>query len=94
MGLIFKNGIPYLGGKPSTVIKSDTKPENDGNVGDIVYNNNPTPGGYIGWVYTPAGWFGFGMIESVDQIPENAMVMADGSVFRLSDGSVFLYADS
>lgn len=36
--------------------------------GDIVWNNNPTPGGYMGWVCTASGtpgtWKGFGVIQS------------------------------
>ena len=38
------------------------------NVGDIVYNTAPSPGGYIGWVCTAAGnpgtWKRFGVIAS------------------------------
>lgn len=36
--------------------------------GDIVYNTNPTAGGYLGWICTAAGtpgtWKGFGLIET------------------------------
>lgn len=36
--------------------------------GDIVYNENPVPGDYVGWVCTQSGspgtWKGFGIIES------------------------------
>jgi hypothetical protein len=35
--------------------------------GDIAYNTNPTPGGYVGWICTVSGtpgtWKGFGLIE-------------------------------
>ena len=38
------------------------------NKGDIVWNNNPTPGNYIGWVCvtpgTPGNWVAFGLIAS------------------------------
>lgn len=38
------------------------------NVGDIVYNSNPTAGSYVGWVCVTAGspgtWKGFGLIQS------------------------------
>ncbi|MCM3387355.1 hypothetical protein M3649_04300 [Ureibacillus chungkukjangi] len=38
------------------------------NVGEIVYNSNPTPGSYLGWVCTSAGtpgtWKGFGAIQA------------------------------
>lgn len=37
-------------------------------VGDKVWNQSPTPGGYIGWVCTtegtPGTWRGFGLIQS------------------------------
>lgn len=37
-------------------------------VGEIVYNASPAPGGYVGWICTTAGksgtWKGFGLIES------------------------------
>lgn len=32
--------------------------------GDWVKNSAPTAGGYFGWVYTPSGWKGFGVIEA------------------------------
>ena len=77
-------------------VHSSSKPITNGTVGDIVYNQTPTQDSYIGWVYTPSGWLGFGKIEASENenIPENAMVLSDGSAFTLSDGTVFLYADS
>jgi hypothetical protein len=37
------------------------------NLGDMLYNTNPTPGGYVGWICTVSGtpgtWKGFGLIE-------------------------------
>ncbi|MDY8135453.1 glycosyl hydrolase family 28-related protein [Aquimarina sp. 2201CG5-10] len=32
--------------------------------GDIIYNDNPLPGSYIGWVYINGKWNGFGLIEN------------------------------
>jgi hypothetical protein len=36
--------------------------------GDVIYNTNPTPGGYMGWTCTTTGspgtWKGFGLIEA------------------------------
>jgi hypothetical protein len=36
--------------------------------GDLIYNTNPTPGGYVGWICiasgTPGNWKGFGLIET------------------------------
>ena len=38
------------------------------NKGDIVYNTNPTPNSYVGWICTTAGtpgtWKGFGLIQA------------------------------
>jgi len=34
------------------------------NQGDIIYNNSPLPGNYIGWVYINGAWNGFGLIEN------------------------------
>lgn len=66
---------------------SDSKPVDNGNVGDIVFNTLPQPGDYVGWVFTHVGWFGFGLIEDVDSVN---FVLSDGSLFLLSDGSPFL----
>jgi len=74
---------------------SATIPTDAGAVGDIVFNSAPEPGGWIGWVYTPTGWYGFGAIGITDaDVPETAFLTADGLPFTLSDGSIFLYADS
>lgn len=37
-------------------------PSSTGQLGDIVYHARPTPGGYVGWIYTTSGWKGFGTI--------------------------------
>ena len=63
---------------------SGVKPTNIGAIGDIVFNSLPQPGGYIGWVYTPLGWFEFGQIKSDDN---EAFILSDGSQFILSDGN-------
>jgi hypothetical protein len=48
---------------------SGNKPPTSGDYkkGDIIYNTNPTQGGYIGWTCiqdgTPGTWKGFGLIE-------------------------------
>jgi len=83
------------GTEGQTFPTADTMPTDPGNVGDIVFNSAPEPGGWIGWVYTPTGWYGFGAISATDaDVPENAFLTADGQAFTLSDGSIFLYADS
>lgn len=69
---------------------ADERPTESGSVGDIVYNSAPQPNGWIGWVYTPMGWFGFGQIESSDDIPDNAFTLSNGDAFYLSDGTLFL----
>lgn len=46
------------------VSSSNTVPTGASSVGDLVYNSNPTAGGYIGWVYTSNGWKGYGLISS------------------------------
>jgi hypothetical protein len=37
------------------------------NIGNVIYNENPTSGGYIGWICTASGtpgtWKPFGKIE-------------------------------
>ena len=43
--------------------KVDDLPSTAGNIGDLVFYNTPTSGGYIGAVYTAAGWKNFGSIE-------------------------------
>ena len=73
-------------------ITSSTKPTNVGEIGDIVFNSAPEPSGYVGWVYTALGWFGFGLIE--DDVSDNAFITSDGQQFILADGTPFLYADS
>ena len=70
---------------------SETKPTAAGEVGEIVFNSLPEPGGYIGWVYTPFGWYAFGEIEKDNT---GAFILADGSTFTLDDGSAFIVAES
>ena len=70
---------------------SEIKPTTGGVVGEIVFNSLPEPGGYIGWVYTPFGWYAFGEIEKDDS---GAFILADGSTFTLADGSALIVAES
>ena len=72
------------------VVKSETKPTVVGTLGDIVYNSNPISGDYIGWTYTPSGWFGFGKIE----IASNGIELSDESALVLSNGELFLTSDN
>lgn len=78
-----------------SIMTSTTIPTEPGDIGELVFNSAPTPGGYIGWVYTALGWFEFGLIASTSTsvaISENAFTTADGEPFTLSDDSVLLYA--
>ena len=47
-----------------TITYSDTAPIVSGVEGDIIYNANPESGGYLGWVFTDAGWKRFGLIST------------------------------
>ena len=39
-------------------------PSLSGNPGDLVYNANPTKGGYVGWIYTTDNdWYRFGSVS-------------------------------
>lgn len=72
------------------IIKSDIKPTSEGKLSDIVYNSNPISGDYVGWVYTPSGWFGFGKIE----IASDGIELSDGTALILSSGELFLTSDN
>lgn len=71
---------------------SDTKPTTIGKLGDIVFNNNPKPNGYVGWIYSTLGWLTFGNIEG---ITSKEFTLSDGSYFMINDGqggsTPFLY---
>ena len=70
--------------------KSSTIPTKEGTIGEIVFNSNPTQGGYVGWVYTALGWLGFGKIEEKKSDTDYiAFETADGSVLYTADGEVF-----
>lgn len=68
---------------------SDIKPSEPDEVGKIILNSQPEPGGFIGWVYTALGWFGFGEIEAT-KVP---FILSDGSAFTLVDGEAFYLSD-
>ena len=76
-------------GTLSAFKSSDTKPTSTSSVGDIVLNSLPNPNEYIGWVYTPLGWFGFGKIESLEN--EGAFITADNYKIQTIDGDIFCY---
>ncbi|WP_321423214.1 hypothetical protein [uncultured Methanobacterium sp.] len=66
---IFGTGTFFNGATPGTIIAKTTPPTlGTWNKGDICYNNNPSPGSYVGWICVTAGspgtWKGFGIIET------------------------------
>lgn len=77
-------------GTLSAFKSSETKPTSTSSVGDIVLNTLPKPDEYVGWVYTPLGWFGFGKIESLEN-EENAFITADDYKIQTVDGDIFCY---
>jgi hypothetical protein len=50
------------------LVGSEVPKDGQYNKGDVVWNDNPTPGNYIGWVCvtpgTPGVWVSFGLIAS------------------------------
>ena len=74
--------------------KSSTIPTKEGSIGEIVFNSNPTQGGYVGWVYTALGWLGFGKIEEKQSDTDYiAFETADGNVLYTADGEVFTLSE-
>ena len=82
--VVFSNNINVLGEEgvqainlnlsgnleqPRKITISQTRPVNDGKVGDIVLNALPSSGGFTGWVYTVASeWRTFGLIGASGDI--------------------------
>jgi hypothetical protein len=70
-GLIYKNQINFINNNLDTkqyLPSFDTNNLSGGwNIGNVIYNENPTSGGYIGWICTASGtpgtWKPFGKIE-------------------------------
>lgn len=87
--------IPNASGGGQNFKYSNTKPSSIGKLGDIVFNNNPQPNGFVGWIYTQSGWLTFGTIESVESVE---FTLSDGTKFMISDGKggsvPFLYLDT
>lgn len=56
--------IPKIRIGKVSMTSAETAPRTAGNIGEIVYNENPAPGQYIGWVCLGGTrWAGFGRIE-------------------------------
>ena len=70
---------------------SDQRPTEAGTNAEIVFNSSPQQGGFVGWVYTPLGWLGFGRIEGNSEEPDEPIIPQN--TFTLSDGSQFLVRD-
>lgn len=77
------------GGGGTSFETSDTIPMEDAVLGKIVFNSSPVADGYIGWVYTPVGWLGFGKIQA-----SNRFTLSDGTNFVLSDGTLFVLSEN
>lgn len=65
----FENGFFIgFGTNRFNVYTGNAKPQGASAVGTRVLNSNPQPGdpdlGYEGWIYTPSGWKGFGLIQT------------------------------
>lgn len=83
-------------GGTQTFKYSDKKPAMNATNGEIVFNSSPEPNGFVGWVYTPSGWLGFGQIEGASsQAVPNAFILNDGTEFLVRNengsGIPFLY---
>lgn len=63
----------------------ENKPDFYGTIGDIIFNKNPQPGHYVGWVYTNFGWLGFGLIETISSETVKPFTLSDGSQFLVKD---------
>lgn len=48
---------------PNTFFERASAPPAWGELGDMVWNETPRPGGALGWVYTTSGWRAFGAIS-------------------------------
>ena len=70
---------------------ADERPVEPGTVGELVFNNIPQQGAFVGWVYTQLGWFGFGKIEGGSEEEPSEPIAPN--TFTLSDGSQFLVKD-
>jgi hypothetical protein len=63
VGSMFIKGEQVVSRKYTVGIATPTE---SGNPGDVVYNSNPTSGGYLGWVYVADNrWEPFGQIANV-----------------------------
>ena len=89
------NGVINLpdystGGGTTDFKYADERPTEAGTIGELVFNNLPAPGAFVGWVYTQFGWLGFGKIEGGSEEPDEPIAP---NTFTLSDGSQFLVLD-
>lgn len=90
----YSTGSGEGGGNGNAEFKySDERPIEPGTVGELVFNSSPTQGGFVGWVYTQLGWFGFGKIEGGSDEPTKPDEPIAPNTFTLSDGSQFLVRD-
>jgi len=71
-----------------TITFAGSKPTTSGIEGDIVFSSVPTSGGYLGWVFTSAGWKRFGLISTEGdetQLSLNTVGIGSTSASRIGD---------
>lgn len=81
----FNNGS-FCGLKVSI---SDAKPDDDGILGELVFNKNKGKNECIGWIYTPFGWYAFGVSPDITEDVKINYVLNDGKNLYTSDGMIF-----
>lgn len=88
-GIINLPDYPVGGGTPNFKY-ADERPSKPGTIGEMVFNNLPQQGAFVGWVYTQLGWLGFSKIEGGSDEPSETI---EPNAFTLSDGNRFLVRD-
>ena len=77
-------------------------PSLSGNPGDVVYNANPTKGGYVGWIYsTENDWYRFGSVSIAKNLNIAifdkvgiATTTPGNNVFKVGNGSTEFSVDT
>lgn len=59
----FPNGLT-MGSRHHQSVGSAPPDTGAWEIGNIMWNESPVTGGFVGWVLTPEGWKGFGLIQS------------------------------
>lgn len=84
----------YLQGDSKISRKHTTgtqKPTVAGNPGDVVYNEAPSSGGTLGWVYTKNDrWEDFGLVSNVYPLASNVGILTEGNFIGVSTSVNFI----